>query len=95
MISVSTNTTTATRTSSGAGATTTTALKEPNSSWLHPSLNSFLPLRLCHNTSCKKVELKRGDFKECSKCRKMLYCGKECQTSNWKIHKSGCQAAAV
>ena len=69
-----------------------TASMKPNSTWLHPSLNSYLQLRVCHNGHCDKVELKRGDFKMCSRCRKVWYCGKECQASDWKKHKIDCQA---
>ncbi len=26
----------------------------------------------------------------CSKCRKVFYCGKECQARDWPIHKKEC-----
>lgn len=26
----------------------------------------------------------------CAKCKKVLYCGKECQAADWKAHKPFC-----
>jgi hypothetical protein len=28
---------------------------------------------------------------QCGKCKKIRYCGIECQRAHWKQHKSGCQ----
>ncbi|KAJ7211625.1 hypothetical protein GGX14DRAFT_448903, partial [Mycena pura] len=30
----------------------------------------------------------------CSGCKSILYCGVECQTQNWKIHKKDCKSLA-
>ncbi|XP_064406286.1 uncharacterized protein LOC135351251 [Halichondria panicea] len=29
-------------------------------------------------------------LKSCAKCRKIMYCGRECQKSHWKTHKNDC-----
>lgn len=29
----------------------------------------------------------------CGRCKKVKYCGKECQERHWKTHKVGCQAS--
>ena len=33
---------------------------------------------------------KKDDVKKCSKCKKVSYCGKECQKKDWKDHKRSC-----
>ncbi|KAK7005802.1 hypothetical protein R3P38DRAFT_3039683 [Favolaschia claudopus] len=38
---------------------------------------------------CKKT----GDLFRCSGCKTRCYCGRECQTSDWKSHKRACAAA--
>ena len=35
-----------------------------------------------------------GSLKRCAKCRSVLYCNRECQTSHWKIHKKECSHLA-
>jgi hypothetical protein len=46
--------------------------------------------RECGYYNCDKKEKMNGDFNLCSKCHKQPYCGKECQVSDWKIHKQLC-----
>lgn len=36
--------------------------------------------------------LPEGKRMVCSRCRKVTYCSRECQASNWKAHKRGCVA---
>lgn len=45
-------------------------------------------LKIC--SGCAMEEGARGDFKTCSKCRKVWYCSAECQKSHWKCHKREC-----
>jgi hypothetical protein len=44
--------------------------------------------RVC--AKCSKHD-SRNDFKLCSTCRGVFYCGKECQIAHWKEHKSVCK----
>ena len=39
---------------------------------------------------CSQCGLKSGDLKKCSKCSKVQYCGRECQSKHWKEHKPNC-----
>ena len=39
---------------------------------------------------CEKKEEFRGDFNLCARCKKVAYCGKECQKAHWKTHKQRC-----
>ncbi|KAK7681331.1 hypothetical protein QCA50_015422 [Cerrena zonata] len=39
--------------------------------------------------SCGKREVK---LSRCSKCKKVAYCGRDCQTADWKSHKAACHA---
>lgn len=45
------------------------------------------------NTICP-VCLKNQDLKGCSKCQKVKYCGRECQTNDWPRHKLECPILA-
>jgi len=41
---------------------------------------------------CSKKESKGMIHKQCSRCKVMSYCSKECQVANWKMgHKKACQ----
>lgn len=51
----------------------------------------------CKNVECAKAdeELEEGQkLKKCGKCEEVSYCGKECQTKDWPMHKRGCQTPA-
>lgn len=45
----------------------------------------------CDNPGCKKTESFLGEFKRCSKCKKSVYCGRDCQVKHWNIHKTNCK----
>lgn len=49
-------------------------------------LRELYNLNCCAN--CHKGNI--GSLKLCSKCKKILYCGKECQKAHYSIHKSEC-----
>lgn len=50
-----------------------------------------LQLRPCANPSCQKSETRRGEFRKCGACRRMVYCSPSCQRAHWLRHKAGCQ----
>ena len=41
----------------------------------------------CHKGNITNLKL-------CSKCKKILYCGKECQKSHYSVHKSECKSSS-
>ncbi|CAG2112603.1 unnamed protein product [Medioppia subpectinata] len=53
---------------------------------VHIICNEFKGL-FCDNCLKREDQLKR-----CQKCHQMYYCGKECQTNDWKYHKNECKA---
>ncbi|MBA2368620.1 MAG: zinc finger MYND domain-containing protein [Candidatus Protochlamydia sp.] len=44
----------------------------------------------CHNPGCDKSKFTHI-LQKCSRCKKALYCGVECQTKDWKAHKPTCK----
>merc|ERR1712098_280455 len=46
-------------------------------------------LMRCAN--CKISEKTEKEFQKCSRCETVYYCGKACQRSHWKYHKSKCK----
>jgi len=40
---------------------------------------------------CAFCHSNTGDLKRCLGCKKVFYCGKQCQTQHWKEHKKKCQ----
>ena len=42
---------------------------------------------------CTFCHSKTADLKRCLGCKKVFYCGKECQAQDWKNHKSDCQTS--
>lgn len=46
------------------------------------------PLR---EPECAFCHSKTEDLKRCFGCRKVFYCGKQCQKQHWKEHKPHCQ----
>ena len=45
---------------------------------------SSLPSKLCASCGAEANSY-------CGKCRSVCYCGRECQTNHWKIHKPTCR----
>lgn len=43
---------------------------------------------------CKQPESAAGTLKKCGKCKKILYCDRECQKKHWKSHKKVCASMA-
>ncbi len=40
---------------------------------------------------CANCNIMRNkELKKCGGCRKIYYCGNECQRNNWKYHKNKC-----
>ena len=44
---------------------------------------------------CKKCAEAGKKFKNCAKCKKEWYCGRECQTKHFKMHKKVCSKLAA
>ncbi|KAK0101129.1 hypothetical protein ONS95_012890 [Cadophora gregata] len=47
----------------------------------------------CEHKPCSKESNELGEgmiLKKCGKCQEVLYCSKECQTSDWTKHKKTC-----
>ena len=71
----------------------------PVPEWYTFSEMRFGPRRLgyrkCDSRGCLKTETLLGSrFPQCSSCKLAAYCGKECQTADWKIrHKILCKKA--
>ena len=42
--------------------------------------------------SCNKSS-EEHELKACARCKKVKYCGKDCQTKHWNTHKHSCKAA--
>ena len=49
---------------------------------------------LAHKKSCAKCGKSTGSLHGCSQCRRVLYCGRECQRSDWPKHKQTCKLNA-
>jgi hypothetical protein len=43
-----------------------------------------------HCSLCGKSDIK---LQQCSGCKRVVYCSKVCQRSDWKKHKGSCQAS--
>jgi len=44
---------------------------------------------------CAGCGVERDDLMRCSRCKKVAYCCRDCQVSNWKEHKGPCKRAAA
>ncbi|KAK3091213.1 hypothetical protein FSP39_017992 [Pinctada imbricata] len=53
-------------------------------------LNREGDMQKCEDTDCYLCQ-KVGNNKRCSKCQKVWYCSKECQTKDWANHKKECK----
>jgi hypothetical protein len=45
----------------------------------------------CAQCGVTAETLEGGKLKECSACRSVRYCGRECQTADWPAHKATCK----
>ncbi len=45
---------------------------------------------ICHSCGQQSVNLKK-----CARCRSVSYCNRECQTKDWKSHKSVCLPISI
>ncbi|KAF7532433.1 hypothetical protein G7054_g7965 [Neopestalotiopsis clavispora] len=43
---------------------------------------------------CAKCKKSGVDLKNCSKCRSISYCSRDCQKDDWKVHKKSCASNA-
>mmetsp|Transcript_1938 Transcript_1938/g.2863 ORF Transcript_1938/g.2863 Transcript_1938/m.2863 type:complete len:100 (+) Transcript_1938:990-1289(+) len=48
------------------------------------------PFAPCGHRSCQEKEKKVKGFRNCSRCKRIAYCSKECQRADWKRHKEEC-----
>ena len=55
----------------------------------HLLVEAKAPHHIC--TYCRKQGSK-SDFKSCSNCESVQYCGSKCQEQHWNSHKKICKA---
>ena len=48
-------------------------------------------LQSCAHCSAREVHVKQ--FKQCSACKTIAFCSRDCQLANWPSHKAACKAA--
>ena len=70
-------------------------LMEQNATTLKLILFDFLelPSGLASLSCCYYCEETTQDLKKCAKCRRVVYCGIECQRIDWKRHKGDCSSS--
>ena len=49
-------------------------------------------LRRCARAQCGARERHPAQFKACSACKKVVYCGKDCQQGDYPDHRAACKA---
>jgi hypothetical protein len=47
-------------------------------------------IRRCGFLNCPKVESNYHEFSKCSRCRRVVYCSKDCQRNAWGPHRNWC-----
>jgi hypothetical protein len=58
----------------------------------YKSVNVSTPkLASCGDPTCTNTESKVGQFKQCSRCKRMVYCSANCQQKHWSVHKQICK----
>lgn len=60
---------------------------------LTPKQHRRIELKECAH--CHSSEKARGDYSLCGGCKKVHYCGGECQRTHWRDHKVACKQAAA
>ncbi|KNC53514.1 uncharacterized protein AMSG_01227 [Thecamonas trahens ATCC 50062] len=54
--------------------------------------NELRAKRTC--AKCRTLMAEGTALKRCSRCKKTVYCSRDCQVAHWKIHKPACKAVA-
>lgn len=54
------------------------------------SKHTASPLARCANPDCEHWEQDVKELQRCSRLRRVAYCSRDCQRSDWKQHKSIC-----
>jgi hypothetical protein len=49
-----------------------------------------VPRLKCKNPGCADEFVEFAKLSRCSKCKAVLYCSRQCQVADWKIHKRSC-----
>jgi hypothetical protein len=60
---------------------------------LTPKQHRLIELKEC--ARCQSSEKARGDYSLCGGCKKLHYCGAECQRTHWREHKVACKQASA
>jgi len=47
--------------------------------------------KLYENLTCQNLHCKKQWEQRCGRCKKALYCSKECQVNHWKEHRKSCK----
>jgi hypothetical protein len=50
-------------------------------------------LHACARAGCGAREVHAAQHKKCAACRRVAYCGRDCQAADWPAHKAACKAA--
>jgi hypothetical protein len=69
--------------------------KRPNGEFSHvdasPGPRAVRVVRACAGCEVTAKASAQGKLKECSSCRSVRYCGRECQKADWPAHKATCK----
>ncbi|KAK3089247.1 hypothetical protein FSP39_002079 [Pinctada imbricata] len=48
-------------------------------------------MKYCNNPDCENGDDSKFELKHCIRCKKVSYCGRECQKKDWAYHKKSCK----
>ena len=51
--------------------------------------------RACLNIVCDQIEEEAITFLTCSRCKIGMYCSRECQIADWKMHSKLCKTVSL